>query len=142
MPLGGIVSPISGAVSTPATPRLWPSWRLSPLKRLRMRRCPTSCIGCGSPAPEVTLSLRPNSFARGLFVASLLAAASAAAADILVVRSTGPSSASYPPGKRLPDNARLTLQAADQLMLLDGRGTRMVRGPGTFSAGAAPQQVA
>jgi hypothetical protein len=86
--------------------------------------------------------LRPNSFVRGLAALSLLAAASAAAADILVVRSIGPSSASYPPGKRLPDNARLTLQAADQVMLLDGRGTRMLRGPGTFSAGAAPRQVA
>jgi hypothetical protein len=86
--------------------------------------------------------LRPNSFARGLVALSLLAAASAAAADILIVRSIGPSSASYPPGKRLPDNARLTLKAADQLMLLDGRGTRMLRGPGTFSVGAAPQQVA
>jgi hypothetical protein len=78
----------------------------------------------------------------GLVTLSLLAAASAAAADILVVRSIGPSSASYPPGKRLPDNARLTLKAADQLMLLDGRGTRMLRGPGIFSAGAAPQQIA
>jgi hypothetical protein len=88
------------------------------------------------------LSSRPNSFARGLVAVSLLAAASAAAADILVVRSIGPSSASYPPGKRLPDNARLTLQGADQLILLDGRGTRMLRGPGTFTAGAAPQQIA
>jgi hypothetical protein len=86
--------------------------------------------------------LRPNNFARGLAALSLLAAVSPAAADILVVRSIGPSSASYPPGKRLPDNARLTLRAADQLMLLDGRGTRMLRGPGTFSAGAAPQQLA
>ncbi|MEA3038870.1 MAG: hypothetical protein QOE79_1383 [Sphingomonadales bacterium] len=88
------------------------------------------------------MSLRPNSFVRGLAAVSLLAAASAAAADILVVRSIGPSSASYPPGKRLPDNARLTLQAADQLMVLDGRGTRMLRGPGTFTAGTAPRQVA
>jgi hypothetical protein len=86
--------------------------------------------------------LRPNSFARGLAAVFMLVAASAAAADILVVRSIGPSSASYPPGKRLPDNARLTLKAADQLMLLDGRGTRMLHGPGTFAAGAAPQQVA
>jgi hypothetical protein len=88
------------------------------------------------------LYLRPNSFARALVAASLLAAASAAAADILVVRSIGPSSASYPPGKRLPDSARLTLKGADQLILLDGRGTRMLRGPGTFTAGAAPPQIA
>jgi hypothetical protein len=85
---------------------------------------------------------RPNRFARGLIAACLLATASAAFADILVVRSIGPSSASYPPGKRLPDNARLTLKASDQLMLLDGRGTRMLRGPGIFAAGSAPQQVA
>jgi hypothetical protein len=88
------------------------------------------------------LYLRPNSFARGLAAVSLLATATAAAADILVIRSIGPSSATYPPGKRLPDNAQLTLRAADQLILLDGRGTRMLRGPGTFAAGAAPQRIA
>jgi hypothetical protein len=84
---------------------------------------------------------RPNS-RYALAAAALLLASTAAAADILVVRSVGPSSRAYPPGKHLPDNARLTLQAADQLILLDGRGTRMLRGPGTFAAGAAPTQVA
>lgn len=84
---------------------------------------------------------RPNKL-RPLFPAALLLASTAAAADILVVRSVGPSARSYPPGRHLPDNARLTLQAADQLILLDGRGTRMLRGPGTFAAGAAPAQVA
>jgi hypothetical protein len=87
------------------------------------------------------LSSHPNR-ARALAAAALLLASTAAAADILVVRSVGPSAKSYPPGKHLPEGARLTLQAADQLILLDGRGTRMLRGPGTFAAGAAPAQVA
>lgn len=57
-------------------------------------------------------------------------------ADILVVRSSGPSAKSYPPGRRLPESARLVLKAGDQLIVLDGRGTRNIRGPGAFTAGA------
>lgn len=57
-------------------------------------------------------------------------------ADILVVRSSGPSAKSYPPGRRLPESARLVLRAGDQLIVLDGRGTRVIRGPGAFTAGA------
>jgi len=75
--------------------------------------------------------------------AACLAAASAAAADILVVRALGPSAKAFPPGRRLPDAARITLKANDQLVVLDGRGTRTIRGPGTFTAGArAPVQSA
>lgn len=80
--------------------------------------------------------------ARNLFAAVLLVTASAAAADILVVRSLGPSAKSYPPGKRLPESARLTLKANDQLVVLDGRGTRTIRGPGTFTAGASQGRIA
>jgi hypothetical protein len=72
-----------------------------------------------------------------LIAAALLLTATAAAADILVVRSTGPSAKSYPPGRRLPESARISLKAGDQLIVLDGRGTRIVRGPGTFAAGAS-----
>jgi hypothetical protein len=74
--------------------------------------------------------------ARPLIAAVLLAAATGAAADILVVRSIGPSAKSYPPGRRLPESARISLKASDQLVVLDGRGTRIIRGPGTFTAGA------
>lgn len=79
---------------------------------------------------------RSKVLARPLIAAMLLAAATAAAADILVVRSTGPSAKSYPPGRRLPESARISLKASDQLIVLDGRGTRIIRGPGTFTAGA------
>lgn len=79
---------------------------------------------------------------RRLIAAALLATASAAAADILVVRSLGPSAKSFPPGKRLAETARLTLKANDQLVVLDGRGTRTIRGPGNFVAGVAQGSTA
>src|SRR3954469_7184092 len=104
--------------------------------RRRMRPSPISCIALPRPVPEVRMFSRQNKL-RAIVATALLLASSAAAADILVVRSVGPSARSYPPGRHLPENARLTLQAADQLILLDGRGTRMLRGPGTFAAGAA-----
>ncbi|HEX6376353.1 MAG TPA: hypothetical protein VFZ91_11605 [Allosphingosinicella sp.] len=83
------------------------------------------------------MSWVPSSvFIRPLIAAALLATAGAAMADILVVRSSGPSAKSYPPGRRLPENARISLKPSDQLIVLDGRGTRIIRGPGTFTAGA------
>lgn len=74
--------------------------------------------------------------------ALLLAAPAAAAADILVVRSLGPSAKSFPPGKRLAETARITLKAQDQLVVLDGRGTRTIRGPGSFVAGTPAVRTA
>lgn len=74
--------------------------------------------------------------------ALLLCTAGAAMADVLVVRATGPSARNFPAGKSLADNARITLQANDQLVILNKKGTRTLRGPGTFTptgpaAGAA-----
>ncbi|MEA3003042.1 MAG: hypothetical protein QOH81_1830 [Sphingomonadales bacterium] len=90
-------------------------------------------------------SLRNRRAARCLVISVLLLGAGAAMADILVVRSVGPSAKSFPLGKRLPDNARIVLKANDQLTLLDGRGTRELRGPGSFTAASvssAPAQLA
>lgn len=71
--------------------------------------------------------------------AALLASTSAAAA-VLVVRSSGPSAGAYPPGKALPENHMLKLKPSDMVVLLDSRGTRTLRGPGSFSvlASATP----
>lgn len=55
-----------------------------------------------------------------------------AAAAVLVVRSSGPSASIYAMGKALPDNSKITLKANDSVTLLDSRGTRTIRGPGTF----------
>ena len=76
--------------------------------------------------------------------AAVMAAAfvtAAASADILVVRSSGPSAKNFPPGKSLAENARITLQANDKLVVLDGRGTREIKGPGSFTP-TGPTQTA
>ncbi|HET9810987.1 MAG TPA: hypothetical protein VFP53_04745 [Sphingomicrobium sp.] len=58
---------------------------------------------------------------------------SASLATVLVVRAAGPSAKIYPPGKALPESAKIKLQPGDSLMLLNTSGSRMLRGPGTFS---------
>jgi hypothetical protein len=90
---------------------------------------------------EVILFWVQNSVkARHIAVALLLASsATAASAAILVVRSTGPSAKNFPPGKSLSENGKITLKANDMLVVLDGRGTRTLRGPGTFAPGAPAQ---
>jgi hypothetical protein len=65
----------------------------------------------------------------------LLASASASSAAVLVVRSSGPSAKSFPAGKSLEDNAQISLKANDMLVVLDARGTRTLKGPGTFTPG-------
>jgi hypothetical protein len=51
------------------------------------------------------------------------------------VRSAGPSAKTYPAGRSLPDNARLTLQPGDVVVLLGNDSSRTLRGPGTFTLG-------
>ncbi|MFM9851672.1 MAG: hypothetical protein ACKVOJ_02540 [Sphingomonadaceae bacterium] len=64
-------------------------------------------------------------------------AGTAAYADTLIVRSTGPSAKSYAPGKSLPANAKLSLQAGDAITILDAKGTRVLKGPGSVSVSDA-----
>ena len=75
----------------------------------------------------------------GYVVAGLSAQA---AAETMVVRATGPSAAIYKPGSKLAEGGSLALKAGDVVTLLDSRGTRTLRGPGSFnvaaSASAAP----
>lgn len=82
--------------------------------------------------------------ARLLIAAATVAllASTASAAAVLVVRSSGPSSASYPPGKALPDSHVLKLKASDTVVLLDSRGTRTLSGPGSFSVSASATPAA
>lgn len=78
--------------------------------------------------------------ARGL-AACLMLLPAIAEANVLVVRAVGPSAGAYPAGRSLPDTAKLSLRAGDQITLLDDRGTRALKGPGVFTAagGAAAQ---
>jgi hypothetical protein len=66
--------------------------------------------------------------------AAALSLAAPAAANVLVVRSSGPSAGSYRPGASLPDNARITLRTGDTVVVLGAGGTRTYRGPGNFTA--------
>jgi hypothetical protein len=52
---------------------------------------------------------------------------------VLVVRSSGPTSKNYQPGKTLPDNARVALALGDVLVVLAQDSARTLRGPGTFA---------
>jgi len=62
-----------------------------------------------------------------------LGLSSASVATVLVVRAAGPSAKVYPPGKALPDAAKIQLQPGDSVMLLHTNGSRTLRGPGTFA---------
>jgi hypothetical protein len=70
-------------------------------------------------------------------------AAVSASAAVIVVRSSGPSARAFPAGKALQDKEKLTLKANDLVILLDSRGTRTLRGPGSFSAAStgAPRSM-
>jgi hypothetical protein len=57
----------------------------------------------------------------------------AAASAGVVVAASGPSAGSYPVGKKIGDSERIVLRAGDTLTVLDGNGTRVLRGAGTFS---------
>ena len=77
---------------------------------------------------------------RGLTMSAAAAACIASSGPVLakalVVRSAGPSSKAYPPGKALPDSARISLQPGDSVTILAPGSKRTLRGPGTFPAGS------
>ena len=60
---------------------------------------------------------------------------SAAVASVVVVKSLGPSAKAYPPGKTLPESAKITLQGGDVVTVLGPAAAQTLRGPGNFSAG-------
>ena len=59
---------------------------------------------------------------------------SAALASVVVVKALGPSAKAYPPGKTLPESAKITLQGGDVLTVLGPNAAKTLRGPGNFSA--------
>src|SRR5687767_1111077 len=72
----------------------------------------------------------------------LAAMALAAAACILVpaaawagvvVSASGPSAGNFPVGKSIGNSERIVLRAGDTLTVLDGNGTRVLRGAGTYT---------
>lgn len=65
-------------------------------------------------------------------MASTLALPAAALAGV-VVSASGPSAGNFPAGKRIGNSERIVLRAGDTLTVLDGKGTRVLRGAGTYS---------
>ena len=70
-------------------------------------------------------------------VCAIIGLAAPALADTMVVRASGPSARAYPPGSKLADGGSLSLKAGDVVTLLDARGTRTLRGPGSFKAASS-----
>jgi hypothetical protein len=69
--------------------------------------------------------------------AAMALGSSAALASVVVVRSLGPSAKSYPPGKTLPESAKITLQGGDVVTIIGPSSAQTLRGPGSFSASQA-----
>lgn len=59
----------------------------------------------------------------------------AALANVVVVKSLGPSAKAYPPGKTLPPSAKITLQGGDIVTVIGPSSAQTLRGPGNFDAG-------
>jgi hypothetical protein len=77
--------------------------------------------------------MRGKLWLAGAAVAAL--GSTAAMASVVVVKSLGPSSKAYPPGKTLPETAKITLQGGDVVTVLGPAAAQTLRGPGNFAAG-------
>jgi hypothetical protein len=86
---------------------------------------------------RVCSSKRSSKAAKALLAAGLIAGpiaiADLASASVLVVRSSGPTSKTYRPGRVLPDDAKVALALGDVLVVLAQDSARTLRGPGTFA---------
>src|SRR6476619_1387099 len=60
---------------------------------------------------------------------------SAAMANVVVVKSLGPSAKAYPRGKTLPTSAKISLVGGDVVTVLGPSSAQTLRGPGNFDAG-------
>ena len=58
----------------------------------------------------------------------------AGVASVVVVKSLGPSAKAYPPGKTLPESAKISLQGGDVVTVIGPSSAQTLRGPGNFDA--------
>jgi hypothetical protein len=65
--------------------------------------------------------------------AALALVPAAALATGVVVATSGPSAGKYPVGRKIADSERIVLAAGDTLTVLDGKGTRILKGAGTYT---------
>lgn len=66
---------------------------------------------------------------------ALALGSTAALANVVVVKSLGPSAKAYPPGKTLAPTAKITLQGGDVVTVIGPSSAETLRGPGNFDAG-------
>lgn len=65
-------------------------------------------------------------------IVALAVTSSAALANVVVVKSFGPSAKAYPRGKTLPPATKITLQGGDVVTILGPGTAQTFRGPGNF----------
>ncbi len=58
-------------------------------------------------------------------------------AEPIVIKYEGPNGQNFKPGKKLLSTVKISLKTGEILTVLDERGTRILRGPGTYSASSA-----
>ena len=66
--------------------------------------------------------------------AAIFMGSTAAIANVVVVKSLGPSAKAYPPGKTLPESAKISLQGGDVVTVIGPSSAQTLRGPGNFDA--------
>jgi hypothetical protein len=81
------------------------------------------------------MSFKRTAAAAGALCAAALTLAPLPAQAGVVVSASGPSAGSYPVGRKIGDSERIVLRAGDTLTVLDGNGTRILRGAGTHTLG-------
>ena len=80
-------------------------------------------------------SVKSKARIAGLAVMAAAMTIPGAAAAGVVVKSAGPSAATYPVGKKVADSSTITLRAGDKITVLVNGGTKVMQGPGTFRVG-------
>lgn len=73
---------------------------------------------------------------------ALALGSTAALANVVVVKSLGPSAKAYPPGKTLAPDAKIKLQGGDVVTVLGPGSAKTLRGPGSFDAGQVSLEAA
>jgi hypothetical protein len=71
-------------------------------------------------------------------LAGAFALGAGAAMAGVIVKSSGPSAGEYPVGKKVADDATITLKAGDSITVLTADGTRVMKGAGSFKVSDNP----
>ena len=82
----------------------------------------------------MALSLRKRRLVQFAVLAVAAGEVSYAAAEVLILRSVGPSARNFPAGRRVADKTSFNLRPGDTVVVLANGATRTFRGPGTYAA--------